>query len=120
MKDSKINWKMIVKNIILHVADEVDDIFDFKTKIKKEYGLDSEALKELGIEYILEINNSGTHSVHLFADKDDAIDKLKSSWQIFKLSHKTVNDEYIRPDDMYAYAYTSIDDLFYIATIENV
>lgn len=116
MKD----WKMIVKKIVLHIADEVDDIVDFKAKVKKEYGIDSEALKEIGIEYILEINNSGVTSVHLFNNKDDAIDKLKTAWQIFKLSHKSVNDEYIRPDDMYAYAYTTIDDIYYIANIEEI
>ena len=52
----------------------------------------------------------------IFTDKEDAIEKLLNSWKIFGLSHKVI-DEYIRPDNLYAYSDTKNDDIMYRAEI---
>lgn len=111
MKD----WKVAVKNIVISIADYADDIVDFNTTLKT-YKLNQEDLKELGFECILEINNCRNTSVMLFTDKEDAIEKLLNSWKIFGLSHKVI-DEYIRPDNLYAYSDTKNDDIMYRAEI---
>ncbi len=111
MKD----WKLVVKNIIICAADDADDAVDFDTTIKS-YKISHEDLRELGFECMLEINNCRNTSVLLFTDKNDAIEKLTNSWKIFGLSHKVI-DEYIRPDNMYAYSDTKNDDIMYRAEI---
>ena len=108
-------WKVAVKNIVISIADYADDIVDFNTTLKT-YKLNQEDLKELGFECILEINNCRNTSVMLFTDKEDAIEKLLNSWKIFGLSHKVI-DEYIRPDNLYAYSDTKNDDIMYRAEI---
>ena len=114
MKD----WKLVVKNIVIHAADYADDMVDFNTTMKS-YKITNEDLRELGFECILEINNCRNISLLLFTDKNDAIEKLQNSWKIFGLSHKVI-DEYIRPDNMYAYSDTKNDDIMYRAEIVSV
>lgn len=111
MKD----WKLVVKNIVLRAADYADDAVDF-TSTMKSYKITNEDLKEIGFECMLEITNCGTTSVHLYMDKNDAIEKLQNSWKIFGLSHKVI-DEYIRPDNKFAYSDTKNDDICYRAEI---
>ena len=111
MKD----WKLAVKNIVINAADYADDAVDFTTTIKS-YKLSYEDLRELGFECMLEINNCRNISVLLFTNKNEAIEKLMNSWKIFGLSHKVI-DEYIRPDNMYAYSDTKNDDIMYRADI---
>ena len=101
MKD----WKLVVKNAIIEMARNADDIVDFKHELKYTFKLDAKDMVELGLPYILEISNCRTTSVHLYTDKDEAIETLTNAWKIFGLSHKVV-DEYMRPDNMYAYSYT--------------
>lgn len=115
MKD----WKLVVKNAIIEMANNADNLDDFKFELKHTYHLNSEDMDDLGLPYVLEISNCGTTSVHLYSDKDDAIEKLVNSWKIFGLSHKVV-DEYIRPDNMYAYSYTKNDDICYSACVEKL
>lgn len=113
MKD----WKLVVKNAIIEMAKNADDIVDFKYELRHTFKLSDKDMEELGLPYILEISNCGTTSIHLYADKDDAIETLTNSWKIFGLSHKVV-DEYMRPDNMYAYSYTKNDDICFSACVE--
>ena len=114
MKD----WKLVVKNAIIEMAKNADDIVDFKHELKYTFKLDAKDMVELGLPYILEISNCRTTSVHLYTDKDEAIETLTNAWKIFGLSHKVV-DEYMRPDNMYAYSYTKNDDICFSACIET-
>jgi hypothetical protein len=115
MKD----WKALAKKMVINAASAANDLVDFTHTVKTVYELTSEDLKELGFEYALEIRTNNNISIHLFSSKDEAVERLKTTFKIFELSYK-VTDSYIRDDDMFAYQYTDDDDVYYDAEIEKL
>lgn len=114
-----IDWKQHLRRVVYNTAAESENYIEFMSTITHIYQMNDSLVKALGFNYALELRNGSIKKVELYETLDNAIDRLKNTWTIFKLSNQ-VTDIYISDDDRYAYVETKDDDYSYFAEIVEI
>ena len=116
MKD-KSYWMSLVKINVIRIAGKADSFDELMSELR-EARITSEDLHELGFYWALCLYGHAANSIILFADREDAVDEMKTCMSIFSLQNKKqVVEEYIHPDDNLAWVETKSDDLKWEAAI---
>ena len=114
-----IDWKQHLRNAVYNTALESENYIEFMDTMRHVYQLDSNLIKALGFHYALELTNGSIKHVELYETLDNAIDRLKNTWTVFRLSNK-VTETYIADDEQYAYVETNDDDYRYFAEMYEI